>query len=151
MKIEYFLYIGGIFHLAWVLFDSLWPWLFNWKISLRSLDDFHQVLVPIISKLLIVIYLGFAYISFFHTLDLISTDLGRTLLFFISIFWTVRAALQVYYMGFNKANKFNVSLSSFVNVYPLTKVSNRGFSYYFLSIFIVMVILYSIPLVCGTV
>ena len=38
MKIEILLYIGGIFHLIWALFDLLWPKLFNWKETLASLE-----------------------------------------------------------------------------------------------------------------
>ena len=146
VKIQYFIYLGGIFHLIWALFDSSWPWLFNWKKALSSLDDFHRVLLPILSQLLVVVYLGFAYISFFHTTELITTGLGNTLLLFVSIYWMIRAAMQIHYMGFNKVNEFNISFSSFVRI-SAYKLSNKVISYYFFYVFIIGAALYSIPVV----
>ena len=146
MKIEILLHIGGIFHLIWALFDSFWPRIFNWKETLSSLDDLHRVLLPIISKLLVILYLAIAYISLFHTVDLITSNLGKTLLIFITVYWVVRAILQVYYIGFNKANKFNVNLSSFAPYFPFNIMSNKAISYYFFIIFVIMIALYFIPL-----
>ena len=147
MKIEFLLYIGGIFHLIWALFDFLWPKLFNWKETLAPLDDVHRVLLPIISKLLVVVYLAIAYISFFHASDLMSSNLGRTLLIFITIYWAVRAIFQVHYIGFNKANEFNVSFSSFASFFPFNRMSNKAVSYYLFVVFLMMIALYFIPLI----
>jgi hypothetical protein len=147
MKAETLLYIGGAFHLIWVVFDLLWPKLFNWKETLAPLDDLQRVLLPIASKLLVLIYLGIAYVSFLHTSDLMNTDLGRALLLFITAYWAVRAILQVRYIGFDKANEFNVSFSSLAPFFPYNRMSNRAFSYYLMTIFIITMALYSIPLI----
>ena len=146
MKIENFLYIGGVFHLIFALFDLTWPKLFNWKETLASLDDLQRVLLPLLNKLLIVIFIAFAYLSFFHTSDLINTSLGTTELIFIITFWIVRTIEQFYYFGFNRWNRFNVSASSLVPFFPYNRMSNKAFSYYFCVIFLIIIILYFIPL-----
>ena len=147
MKIEFLLYIGGVFNLVFALFDLIWPKLFNWKESLTSLDDIQRVLLPLLNKLLIVIFFAFTYISFFHASDLIDTNLGTTLLIFIIIFWTVRLIEQIYYFGFTKWNEFNVSVSSYVPFFPYNRMSNKAFSYYFCVIFFIIIMLYFIPLI----
>ena len=148
MKIEILLYIGGIFHLIWALFDMSWTRLFKWKETLAPLDDVNRVLLPILNKLLVVIFLAFAYISFFHTSELINTDVGTTLLLFIIIFWIVRTIEQLYYFRFSQVDKLNVSVSSFAPFFPFNKMSNRGILYYyFFIVFILMIALYLVPLV----
>jgi hypothetical protein len=148
VRIEILLYIGGIFHLIWALFDLFWTKLFNWKETLAPLDDLNRVLLPILNKLLVVIFLAFAYISFFHTSDLINTNIGTTLLLFIIIFWIVRTIEQLYYFRFNKVNKLNVSISSLVPFFPFNKMSNKAILYYYFFVtFIIMILLYLIPLI----
>ena len=149
MKIEVLLYIGAIFHLAWAVFDYFWPRVFNWKETLASLDDIQRVLPPITSRMLVVVYLSIAYISLFHTADLIATDLGRTILFFVSVYWVVRAILQIYYIGFEKANGFNVTFSSYVPYSPFASMSNKLISYLLLVEFMIISGLYLIPLIYG--
>ena len=102
MNIELFLYVGGIFNLIWAIFDFFWPQFFDWKERLASLDDVHRVLLPLTSRMLVVLYLGITYISFFHASDLLTTDLGRSCLIFISSYWAIRAILQIHYFGFRK-------------------------------------------------
>jgi len=144
MRVEILLYIGGVFNLAWAIFDYFWPQFFNWKETLASLDDLQRILPPLTSRMLTVLYLGVAYISFFHASDLINTDLGRTFLIFISIYWAVRAILQAHYFGFKKANEFNVSFSSFVSFINL---SNKTISYLLFFEFWFISALYLIPVI----
>jgi hypothetical protein len=149
MKIEGLLYIGAIFHLAWALFDSFWPRFFNWKETLASLDDIQRVIPPITSRMLVVVYLSIAYVSLFHAADLIATDLGRTILFFVSVYWVVRAILQVYYIGFEKANEFNITFSSYVPYSLFRSMSNKLISYLLFFEFMIISGLYFIPLIYG--
>jgi hypothetical protein len=128
MTIEILLYIGAVYHLAWALFDFFWPRIFNWKKTLAPLDDIQRILPPITSRMLVVLYLGIAYISLFHAKELLVTDLGRTFLIFVSVYWAVRAILQVRYIGFRKANEFNVSFSSYAPKLPFKNVSNETVS-----------------------
>lgn len=146
MRTEYFLYIGGIFNLIWAVFDFFWPKFFNWKETLASLDDLQSIMLPLTSRMLTVLYLGVTYISFFHASDLINTDLGRTFLLFISIYWAVRAILQAHYFGFKKANEFNVDFSSFVSFLNL---SNKIISSILFFEFLIISALYFMPLIYG--
>lgn len=146
MKIEILIYIGGLLNLVWAVFDFFWPKLFNWKETLASLDDLQRILLPLTTRMLVVLYLGVTYISLFHASDLISTDLGRTFLIFVSVYWAARAVLQIHYMGFGRANEFNVTFSSFV---PFVKLSNRAISYLFFFEFLIISALYFVPVVCG--
>jgi len=145
MKTEIFLYIGGVFNLIWATFDFFWPKFFNWKEALAPLDDLHRILLPLTSRMLVVFYLGVAYISFFHASELISTDLGKTFLVFVSIYWAVRAVLQIHYLGFKKANEFNVAFSSY---FPIVNISNKTISYMFFIEFLIISALYFIPAMC---
>lgn len=149
MKIEIFLYIGAVLHLAWAVFDFFWPRFFNWKETLASVDDIQRVLPALTSRMLVVVYLAIAYISSFHAADLIATDLGRTVLLFVSIYWMVRAILQIYYIGFEKANGFNVTFSAYVAYSPFKGMSNKSISYLFFSEFVIIGGLYLVPFVYG--
>ena len=84
MDSKLFIYAGGVYHVSWAVFDSFWPVIFQWKKRLSGLDDLNRVLPYITSRLLIVLYLMLAYISFIHTSDLLETRLGRTVLIGVS-------------------------------------------------------------------
>ncbi len=146
MNVETLIYIGGIYHLGWALFDSFWPIIFNWKETLASLDDLNRILLPITSKLLVVVYLAISYISFFHTSELSNTGIGKTILVFVSLYWSVRAIMQIYYFGFEKANEFNITFTSFAPFLPIYSISNKSISYGLLLYFFFGIALYLIPL-----
>ena len=147
MKIEILIYIGAVFHLVWAVFDFFWPRLLNWKETLAPLDDLQRVLPPILSRMLVYLYLSIAYVSLFHTADLMDTDLGRTVLFFISMYWVVRAVLQVNYFGFKRANELNTTFASYVPNSPFRNMSNRLISYILFIEFLIISGLYLVPLI----
>jgi len=76
MKNETLLYVGGILHITWAIFDLSWPKLFKWEKNLACLDDLHRFLLPIMSKLMATLFLTLAYISLFHATELMTTALG---------------------------------------------------------------------------
>jgi hypothetical protein len=149
MKIEVLLYIGAFFHLIWAVFDFFWPRFFNWKETLASLDDLQRVIPPLTSRMLVVLYLFVAYVSLFHASDLTATELGRSILLFVSVYWAVRAILQVKYIGFDKANRFDIAFSSYAPSSPLRRMSNKQLSYLLFAEFLLISALYLIPLMCG--
>ena len=51
--------------------------------------------MQILNLSLTLVFLIFAYVSLFHTAELLGTSLGRALLLMISVFWLLRAAEQV--------------------------------------------------------
>ena len=149
MTIEILLYIGAVYHLAWALFDFFWPKIFDWENTLASLDDIQRILPPLTSRMLVVLYLGIAYISLFHTKDLLVTDLGGTVLVFVSVYWAVRAILQVRYIGFRKANELNVAFSSYAPNLPIKNLSNKTISSILLMEFVTASALYLIASIFG--
>lgn len=149
MKLEVLLYIGAFFHLLWAVFDFFWPRFFNWKETLASLDDIQRVLPPLTSRMLVVVYLSIAYLSLFHTADLLATDLGRTILFLVSVYWLVRAGLQVRYFGFEKANQLDITFSSYMPSSPFRSMSNKSISYLLFVEFLIIAGLYLVPFSYG--
>ncbi len=146
MDTEVLIYIGGVYHLAWATFDSLWPIAFNWKKTLKPLDYVQRTLPYIVSRLLVVLYLGIAYLSLFRTSELLHTDLGRDILIFISAYWIIRAVMQVQFFGlFGKAN--TVSMDRDAYKMPLSSISNQTAMNLFLLVFLFGIACYAIPLV----
>lgn len=143
MDAKVLIYIGGVYHLCWATFDLFWPYLFNWKKTLLPLDDFNRVLLPITSKLLSFLYASLAYISFCYTRELLETRLGRALLIFAALFWTIRAGMQIQFYGFKKANEKQIPempFSLFVKA-----VSNQFASSTMFVIMTVGIAIYLIP------
>ncbi len=122
MTTEILIYIGGVYLLVWALTHFYFPKLLDWENALAKLDDFNRILMLIFSKLLLVFYLVTALICFIFAGELPDTDIGLAVLIFLSLYWLVRALLQVQYFGFRKANTLNVQLSS-------SDVSNQTISY----------------------
>ncbi len=94
MKNEILIYFGGGLHLFFAIFDIFWPKIFNWQETLSSLDDINRSLLKITNKLIIVIYFIFAYISFFHTSELLNSSLGKSMLLSISFYWLIRIIME---------------------------------------------------------
>ncbi len=139
------LHIGGAYHVAWALFDLCWPILWNWKKTLASLDDLQRRLPYLLSRGIAALYLGIAYLSLFRTSDLLSTDIGRDVLIFVSALWLGRLFFQFMYFGFwGKANrqKFERDLYRF----PPRRMSNQAFANVFVPIFVLGIVCYVVPL-----
>ena len=122
MNAEILIYIGGSYQLGWAFAHFRFPRQLDWENALATLDDFNRILMLIFSKLLLVFYLVTALICFIFAGELPDTDIGLAVLIFLSLYWLVRALLQVQYFGFRKANTLNVQLSS-------SDVSNQTISY----------------------
>jgi len=140
MIAEVLIYIGGAYQLTWVLAHFQFPKQLDWKNALATLDDFNRILMLIFSKLLLFFYLGTALICFIFAGELPDTDIGLAVLIFLSLYWLVRALLQVQYFGFRKANTLNVQLSP-------NDVSNQTISYILFIIFMIGFGLFLAPVV----
>lgn len=86
--------LGGAFNLAFAVFHLLFWRVFDWKRDLALLSRINRQVMQILNLCLMFALLIFAYISFFHTAELLRTNLGRALLLLISVFWFLRAAEQ---------------------------------------------------------
>ena len=140
MTSEILIYIGGAYQLLWAFTHFYFPKLLNWENALATLDDFNRILMLIFSKLLLAFYFVTALICFIFAGELPDTDVGLAVLIFLSLYWLVRALLQVQYFGFRKANTLNVQLSS-------SDVSNQTISYILFITFIIGFVLFLVPAV----
>ena len=94
-----FFFSGGVFHLAIAIFHLFFWHIFHWKEDLASLTHINRAIVQILNLCLTFVFFAAAYLSFFHSAELISTLLGRTILASIALFWVLRLILQVVFFG----------------------------------------------------
>jgi len=104
------IYIGGIYHIAFALFHLLFWRLFDWNNDLKALSLINRNVMQIMNLRLIFVFLVFAYVSFFHANELLTTKIGKVLLFAIALFWFLRAVEQRVFFGL----KTNLSIAFFV-------------------------------------
>lgn len=96
--------------------------------DLASLTFINKAVMQVLNLSLTFVFLIFAYISIFHTQELLSTNLGNTLLLLISIFWFLRAIEQIIFFGLK--NKTSIIffvfflLGSIIYLYPFLKSIN---------------------------
>ena len=95
--------VGGIFNVSFAVFHLFFWRLFDWKRDLASLSFINRQVMQILNLCLTFTFLIFAYVSLFHTAELIGTRLGEVLLLLISVFWFLRAVEQVIFFGLKNA------------------------------------------------
>ena len=125
MDIETYIKIGGVYNLGFVIFHMLFWKIFNWKKELRLLNVVNKGIIQILNLCLTFVFLIFSYISIFHTTELTSTSLGKTLIFSISLFWFLRAIQQMYFYGLKKRISLILfmifGLGGLIYLYPFIK------------------------------
>ena len=90
---------GGVYTIALVVFHMLFWRIFNWPQALSALNRVNRATMQVLNISITFIFMIFAYISFAHTRELVSSPLGRTLLILISALWLFRAVQQVVFYG----------------------------------------------------
>lgn len=90
---------GSIFHIAFVIFHLLFWKLFDWINDLKKLSYVNRSIIQILNLRLIFVFLIFAYISFFQTDPLLTSELGKAMIIAMSLFWLLRAIEQIVYFG----------------------------------------------------
>ena len=97
-----YIYIGGAYHLAFVLFHlSFWK-IFKWKLALRRLDPLNRQVVQVVNIFLTLYFLIASYLCFFHASEILETSLGKSLMFCFVGFWFLRAVAQVIFFDLKK-------------------------------------------------
>ena len=86
---------GGIYMVVLIVFHVLFWRIFKWPETLKSLNKINRSTIQVLNLSITFIFAIFTYISFVHTDELISTELGKSILILISILWLFRAAQQV--------------------------------------------------------
>jgi hypothetical protein len=99
MNSDILLILGGIFNLLIAIFHlSFWR-IFNWHQDLKSLRYVNRAVMQILNLSLTFVFFIFAYISFTYTYELLITRLGHSIIASISVFWFLRAFMQVAFFG----------------------------------------------------
>ncbi len=99
MNSYYLLTIAAFYNLAFAIFHAFFWKLFGWREALAPLTPINRLVMQVLNLCLMFVFLVFAYVSAFHTGELLTTSLGRTLLFSIALFWFLRAVEQVIFGG----------------------------------------------------
>ena len=100
------LILGGIYNLLIAIFHlSFWR-IFNWNNDLKSIRFVNRAIMQILNLSLTFVFFIFAYISFSYTYELLITRLGHSIIASISVFWFLRAFMQVAFFGMK--NKVSV-------------------------------------------
>jgi hypothetical protein len=86
--------LGGIFHLICALFHIAFPRMFNWDENLSELSGEKKIIIKqnlhIMNLSLLLLWLIFAVVPFFFPSELLTTSIGKTILFSILVFWIIR-------------------------------------------------------------
>ncbi len=115
---------GGIFTVVLIIFHLLFWRIFKWPKTLRLLDSVNKATMQVLNVSITFLFFIIAYISFAHTNELLSTQLGNTLLVLISGLWLFRAVQQVVF-------------------YKLKQKASVGLTFYFL----IGAVLYGLPVI----
>lgn len=86
---------GGVYTVVLIIFHVLFWRIFNWPETLEPLNHINKATIQVLNISITFIFLLFAFVSFFHTQELLETPLGNTFLIFISTLWLFRAGQQV--------------------------------------------------------
>jgi len=92
---ESLLIVGSFYNLAFAIFHILFWKIFKWNSELSKLNFLNRAIMQVLNLCLTFCFLLFSYISFYHTSELLTTDLGKTILTGIAVFWFLRAIEQV--------------------------------------------------------
>lgn len=93
---------GGIFHLGFAVFHLFFWRLLNWKKDLASLTFINRAVMQILNLCLTFVFLAVAFISFFYSTELVTTNFGQVICVLISIFWFLRTVEQIIFFGLKK-------------------------------------------------
>lgn len=120
--------IGGFIWIGLFLFHALFWRLFDWKNDLEKLNSVNKAIMQVMNFALMLFTLIFAYISFFHAEELLTTPLGKTTLIGIVSFGIFRASLQPIFFNLKDARSkifFGVMiLGTLIYLVPLISIIN---------------------------
>ena len=102
MRPETLVVAGGLFSGAFAVFHLLFWKLFRWKTELAKLTALNRAVVQVLNLCLTFVFVVFAYISLVHASELVTSELGRSLLLLIAAFWYLRAVEQIFFFGLRK-------------------------------------------------
>lgn len=91
--------IGGYASIGWLIFHLLFWQIFDWRAELKRLSRLNSGVMQVLNLCLSFIFLLFAFLSLWHTNELLSAGIGRTMSLGIGVFWLFRFLLQPLFWG----------------------------------------------------
>lgn len=85
---------GGLYNITLIVFHLLFWRIFNWGEDLRSLTFLNRAIMQVLNISLTFVFGVFAYLSFAYSSELLTSQLGKSLLILMAIFWFLRSLLQ---------------------------------------------------------
>jgi len=86
---------GGFYNIGLVVFHLLFWRIFNWDSDLRDVSALNSAIMQVLNISLILVFAIFSYVSLVYTTELLTSDLGRTLLILMALFWLARSIQQI--------------------------------------------------------
>ena len=86
---------GGLYNIIMVVFYVLFWRIFDWDRELNKLSFLNRAIMQVLNISLIVVFIIFAYLSFGHTNELLTSTLGQSLLSLMALFWLARSIQQI--------------------------------------------------------
>lgn len=93
---EVSLFAGGIFNLGFTIFHLFFWKLFDWKKDLASLTPVNRSVMQILNLCLTFMIFMMSYVSLFLPREMLTTDLGKSLLVAFALFWFFRMLEQIF-------------------------------------------------------
>ena len=92
---ETLIQLGGVYNILLVIFHLMFWRIFNWKRELKRVTPINSAIMQVLNICLTLCFVIFAHISLLYTSELLLTNLGYFLLISMSLFWLIRALLQI--------------------------------------------------------
>lgn len=95
MTLETLLTVGGVFHIAFLVFHLMFWKLFKWETQLTKLHPVNKGAMQAMNIILIAIFALFAGLSLGFQEELLNTKLGYILIVSIAVIWLLRTLIQI--------------------------------------------------------
>ncbi|TGL63287.1 hypothetical protein [Leptospira sarikeiensis] len=111
MDSEILIRSGAVFNLGFALFHIFFWKLFDWKKESKRMSLANSAILQILNLCLILVFIMMSWISWFFTEDLLTSGLGKTIMFFFGLFWAARLLEQFIFL---RVNRLQVHILSFL-------------------------------------
>jgi hypothetical protein len=102
MDSEILIKSGAVFNLGFAVFHLFFWKLFEWKKESKRMSLANYAIIQIFNLCLILIFIMMGWISWFYSGELLGSGLGKTILFFFSLFWAARLSEQFIFLRVNR-------------------------------------------------
>ena len=105
---------GGVYTVVLIIFHLLFWRIFKWPGTLQSLNQVNKGTIQVLNISITFIFFILAYISFAHTNELLSTQLGNTMLVLISVLWLFRTVQQIVFYKLKQKASIGLTFYFFI-------------------------------------